>query len=450
MTNITSHRTLSAAVARAIRVFFTYVLLALLCAICLPAPFARADNEEASSNASRESASSQSSVSADVEESDEEKGDAYLRALASCIDGLFVGWGVADSAGFYSSDFLDAANGTTAWLAFDVYRAGLADGSDVFAEDIERYVTESYAGKERGLDQRAPTTWARTAIIANAFGKDPQAIGADSKGKPANLLNDGIFNWAYTDNLGDQGSNAWIYALQAVDAVQAKAPKGAKYTEADLIKHLLACQAKDGSFALIENSKTGSVDLTGMALTALGPHKDDPGVMQAIEAAIAYLSDQQAKDGSFSFEGGSSSESCSVVIMGLSACGIDVANDERFVKGGNTLLDALLTFRRPDGTFKHLVDDPDDGMPQDLPTEQALRALIAYEDLRNGGDGNVYSVDAHIDVSVVRAEAAGSDIGGLSPEWGMRLYSLALGIAAGVVFAALLWAIGRIRRKARR
>lgn len=449
--NAFSNHVPSEVVAHAIRAFFSYVMIALLFAFCTLPSLAYADEAEKSDGASESSESSKGvSEEAAKEDAEESEEDVYLVALAHCIEGLFAGWGVSDSAGFYASDQLDAANGTYAWLAFDVYRSGLTDGSGTFVERLERYVTESYASKELGLDQRAPTTWARTAIIVNAFGKDPAAFGHDSKGKPANLLSDGIFNWAYTANLGDQGSNAWIYALEAVDAAKAKAPKGAKYTEADLIKHLLACQAKDGSFALIENSKTGSVDLTGMALSALGPHRDDPGVMQAIESAISYLSAQQAKDGSFKFEGGSSSESCSVVIMGLSACGIDVGSDERFIKGGKTLLDALLAFQRPDGTFKHLSDDADDGTMQDTPTEQAIRALIAYEELLHGGDGNVYGIDVSIDVKAVGAEASASEFMGLSPAWGMRLYSMALGIAVGIAFAVILWAIGKIRRKARR
>lgn len=373
-------------------------------------------------------------------------------AIASCVKGLFASWGVDDSDGFYESDMMDLADGACTWLAFDVRRAGLESGGDKLVDRMKTHVSEAYVGDEKGLDSRSPTTWARVILVLNAFGVDPTSFGTNASGKPANLLDDGIFNWSYTKNLGDQGANAWIYALQALDALQVKAPEGAAYEEPDILAHLLACQAKDGSFALSEGSATGSVDLTGMALAALGPHKDDPGVSQAIEAALAYLVGQQDKNGGFSAEGESTSESCAMVIIGLSACGIDAATDERFSKGGKMLLDTLLSFQKADGTFGHLREDvAGNSRVQEIPTEQALRALLAYEEFIQGGDGNVYSID--FDISVPGLQAVGPDESTLdfsSSKWQVRFTSLALGAGIALEIVLLAWLVRRFSRKARR
>lgn len=373
-------------------------------------------------------------------------------AIVSCLEGLFEGWEVPDAASFYASEGLDPSDGTGSWLAFDVYRAGLVGGSDAFVRQIERYVTEGYAGEERGIDSRSSTTWSRTIIVAGTLGADPSSIGEKPDGQPADLLSDGIFNWSYTQSLGEQGANAWIYALQAIDAVGATVPEGAVYDTATIVQNLLACQAADGSFALSAGSTTGSVDLTGMALAALGSHRDDPAIRQSIEAALAYLSENQDDDGGFSAEGESTSESCSMVIVGLSACGIDAGGDERFAKNGSTPVDALLSYVKPDGTFGHLKDDATSTQRvQYLPTEQALRALLALEELRQGGDGNVYTSDVAIDVPGVQrlagAAASDSGLGMGSADWGKRLFSMAIGCVAALVLIGIVTVVRKKRGK---
>ena len=71
---------------------------------------------------------------------------------------------------------------------------------------------------------------------------------------------------------------------------------------------------------------------------------------------------------------GGSSESVAQVIAALSALGVDVHTDSRFVKNGISALDALCAFYVENGGFKHVLDGELDGMA----TEQSYYALVAY------------------------------------------------------------------------
>ena len=247
-----------------LRAFWPTLACALaFCAACMLAflwtPVAYAEGEEASDDQSVEAqnTSIKSQEAPDTQD-----------AIASCVAGLFASWNVQDAPAFYATDMLDVQDGTCMWFAFDAYRAGLTSGADVLLDRAATYVTEAYAGDDKGLDAYAPTTWGRTILVVGTLGGNPTEFGKKPDGSSANLVSDGVFNWSYTDDLGEQGSNAWIYTLQAVDALQLEAPAEAKYSNKDLVEGVLACQAKDGSFALGAGSATGSVDLTGMELAA--------------------------------------------------------------------------------------------------------------------------------------------------------------------------------------
>ena len=377
-------------------------------------------------------------------------------ALEACLNGLLEGFGMSDAASLYASDMMDVKDGLSAWIAFDMYRAGLTDGAEAYRARSEEHVTKSYAGADAGLDSRAPTTWARTAIVAKTLGADPTAFGKASDGKPANLLSDGLYNWAYTDSLGTQGSNAYIFALQAIDSCGVKVPSDAAYSTQDMIDGLLACQAEEGSFALSPGSTTGSVDLTGMALAALSAHASDPAVADSIKLAISYLATQQLDTGGFAAEGEETSETCAMVIIGLVACGVDPVSDTRFIKNGRTMVDALLSFQKENGTFGHSAKDVAITKVQGLPTEQALRALLAIDDAAQGGDGNVYTADVALAIPGVstRADSAvGAQSGNgssLAHDWGIRLKWMGVGVAAALVVIALIWVARKVHRNRRR
>jgi len=98
------------------------------------------------------------------------------------------------------------------------------------------------------------------------------------------------------------------------------------------------------------------------------------------------LSSKQNENGGYTFsvDESESSESIAQVIVTLVELGIPL-DDPRFVKNGNTLLDALLSFQNEDGGFSHLSEDDSDL----LATEQAFCALVAVN-IMWSGEGSLY------------------------------------------------------------
>lgn len=178
------------------------------------------------------------------------------------------------------------------------------------------------------------------------------------------------------DFVKKQGNNGPIWALLALDSGNYPVPAG-NVTRQALIDELLSVQTSDGGWAITGDEADS--DMTGMALQALAPYyKTDLKVQEAVDKAVARLSEMQNDDGGFSTFGGggkiATSESTSQVIVALTALGINPDTDERFVKNGYSAIDALLKYCVAGGGFKHVLDSQIDGMA----TEQAYYALTAY------------------------------------------------------------------------
>ena len=79
-----------------------------------------------------------------------------------------------------------------------------------------------------------------------------------------------------------------------------------------------------------------------------------------------------------------SAKSASQVIIALCANGFDPRTDERFIKNGNSVYDALFEFRQKDKTFSHTLDaEKGDALAND----QAMMALMALINFENGKSG---------------------------------------------------------------
>ena len=196
------------------------------------------------------------------------------------------------------------------------------------------------------------TEYSRLVLTLTAIGADP----ADVAGY--NLLTP----LADFDKVVWQGVNGPIWALIALDS-------GSYGTEAlrqRYVEEILRCQKADGGWGLTEQSEA---DLTAMALQALAGHHQPA----AVERGLACLSQLQNELGGFTAWGQSNCESTAQAIIALCACGVPLT-DGRFVKNGRTLLDDLLTYRQPDGTFVHTVNG---GGVNQMAFEQAFLALTA-------------------------------------------------------------------------
>ncbi len=153
--------------------------------------------------------------------------------------------------------------------------------------------------------------------------------------------------------------------------------------ESALVSALLDSQCDDGSW-----NEYGTIDTTANAVAGLSFYSDDDAVRSAIENAISYLSSQQNEDGTFSSYGSSNSNSTAMVVIALSAAGVDMINDARFIKNENTVLDGLLSFALPD---KSGFGYTDNASLNGSATEQSFRALIsAIQCINSNSSYNIY------------------------------------------------------------
>lgn len=150
-----------------------------------------------------------------------------------------------------------------------------------------------------------------------------------------------------------------------------------------IIEKLLSYEIKSGGFAF--SGSRGDPDVSAMVLTALSPYKNDPDVSPCFERTLNFLSSIQNGSGGFSSFGTENCESSSQVLIALSSSGIDAARDVRFLKGGRSVCDAIMSYRRSDGGFAHISD----GNSDNTATVQALLALLSYNALING-EGSIY------------------------------------------------------------
>lgn len=154
--------------------------------------------------------------------------------------------------------------------------------------------------------------------------------------------------------------------------------------EAVYLQHLLDKQLEDGGWAL--SGKVADPDATAMTLQALSFLQEEEGVSDAIQRGLTRLSTLQLDNGGYTAWGVSSAESIAQTIIALCMLDIDLS-DARYVKNGNTLLDALLTFRLEDGSFRHMMNGGYDVMA----THQSMLAL---ESLRRREEGlnSIYQI----------------------------------------------------------
>lgn len=183
------------------------------------------------------------------------------------------------------------------------------------------------------------------------------------------------------DRLETQGNNGPAYALLALDSKNYQIAANAKWNRANLVDYVLNVQLDNGAWSLYGD--TPSTDVTGIAMAALSPYREQTDVQAAIDKAVAWLSSNQYKTGGFSeeFNGGESSESIAQVIIGLTAVGVDPAGAQ-FTKSDTNLIKRLLDFQNKDGGFSHLITD-NESSP--ISSSQAFLALTAYQNYLHNG-----------------------------------------------------------------
>jgi len=244
------------------------------------------------------------------------------------------------------------------------------------------------------LDGRKALPYTKVILALTAMGKAPQNVGG------YNLL-EGLADF---DKVMMTGTNGPVFALLALDCGKYEiptAPEGKTQTTRELlIEALLERELEGGGFTVGMSSYGPETDITAMAIQALAPYRDRDDVTAAINRALDVLEKKQGSDGCFSDYGTKSAESIAQVMIALMALDLDPTTDGRFVKNGNSLMDALMLFYDAGGGFKHVLkttagyDAPVNGMA----TEQAYMALGAYKRFL-AGENFVYDMTDDVPVS---------------------------------------------------
>ena len=266
------------------------------------------------------------------------------------------------------------------------------------------------AGGETYLG-RASYTYAAGAVRAMQYlGMDPGDINGLDYIVP-------LTNTSKAAPTSTRDFNSYLYDIASIDPEvwRSRGVDGDMLAE-QFITRVLADQTLDGGFddfygysvATAKEGQTvigqGSVPETISALSALASYRDKENVAAAIEAGLTYLSSVQLADGSFECCCGDTPNGAVTLSMLSLMDKLDISiDDERFVKNGNTVADAMRTFYVDGVGFisDFEVDAPLDGLDTlgyDDPTMgvrstvYALTYIQAAENGKFGPDGKGNSV----------------------------------------------------------
>ena len=258
------------------------------------------------------------------------------------------------------------------WTVFSLARGNyFAKENEYFTEYYKRIVetvneTAAEVGLNGALDKNKSTENSRLIVALSAIGRDATSVG----------------NWnlveAYSANginwIKKQGMNGTIWTLIALDSNDYDTSDDSLRQQC--VDSILSLQHDDGGWSLMANKTYASnVDITGMALTALYPYRNQAEVAAACAEAIAWMSEVQLPTGGFPYGTGETSESCAWAIVGLTTWGINPDTDPRFIKDGNSAVDNLLSYYLEDeAMFAHQGTTSNN-----MATDQACYALVAYD-----------------------------------------------------------------------
>ena len=256
------------------------------------------------------------------------------------------------------------------WTILGLARSGLDISEDWFEDYYQNLC--AYTAENGGvLDPRKYTEYSRVILAVTAIGKDPTDVAGFDLLMPLADFDQTVF----------QGINGPIFALLALDSGSYEIPvnttMNAQATRDGYVNYILGAELPDGGWSFAGGG--AEADITSMALQALAKYRDRQDVLEAVERGLDVLSGLQTSSGGFGAGNNESCESVAQAIVALTELGIRL-EEERFVKNGSTLKDALLCFHNEDGGFSHLRRDESDL----LATEQAFYALVAIDRMEQG------------------------------------------------------------------
>ena len=266
--------------------------------------------------------------------------------------------GQRNAQGWLETALTEGADGTGGWYLIALRRLqqmgdGQASGLDFRSA---RAALEAKAAEEQG----SITKRERMSLTLQALGSESDFIRRTAE-----------------DAVQETTLMPLVFALHLMN-------NGAETADADrmqIAERLMDLQLEDGGWAVIGTDC--DVDCTAMTLQALAPMGEDPEIEESIDRGVEALSRIQQDNGGYLGMGLESAESCAQVLLALSCLGIDAREDERFLKNGCSVLDAMMRFRIEGDGFSH---DLIAGKRNDTATVQCFYALVGYENMRQGGN----------------------------------------------------------------
>ncbi len=272
---------------------------------------------------------------------------------------------------------------------------------------------ETYVKSVKGvLHEVKYTDYSRVVVALSAIGKDARDVAGYDMLAPRGDFE--MTTW--------QGLNGAIWALIALDSANYPVPQiedeENQATRQMYIDHILEAELNEGGWTLARRSAADSADpdITGMALQALAKYQKQEKVAAAIDRALTCMSKKQDEKGGFTnLWGDANSESVVQMLVALCELGISL-DDSRFVKNGNSLLDNLLTYRKGNGSFLHVLD----GHTGDnqMSCEQGFYGLVAAYRAEQGMN-SLYSMTDAItigDAVVEEVREPGTGLDGKNPD----------------------------------
>ncbi|MCR5742690.1 MAG: terpene cyclase/mutase family protein [Lachnospiraceae bacterium] len=278
------------------------------------------------------------------------------------------------------------SSANTDWYAFIAGRLGKS--GDGYIDALGTYMNKWYSSGRLGTSN--PTEWERMSLAVMSLGGDVTHVGVDAEGNSINLIADATFEHDKFMAVEDMLINGLDYALISMDAYDDYVGDDHSDYIDKLLDAILGMELVDGGFALMGGA--ADVDITAMTVTALSAHMDDERVKACVDRCISWLSEAQRDTGYYMNCGYENAESCAQVVIALSCVGVDAGFDERFIKNGVSVLDALLSFRMEDGGFAHAITES--VKSNELATIQSAIAVMAYYRYLNG-QGSIYNFEKY-------------------------------------------------------
>lgn len=327
-------------------------------------------------------------------------GTQYCRADAvddanSVISGIVMfkmqECGAADTDEWIEKDLIPNAGVTAETYAYALAKEGGHDLSG-YAAALSRYLAEN--------EVRAATTRLKYALCLTVADHDNPYI-TDTVNEAVGAQ--GIMSLVYGLHLYNNGYESTIYPPEKIisDILELRHDDGGwsvigEYSDVDVTA--MVVQALAGSITVGAGAETtGSADSKvtadpsghaaeqGTEKTGIQDEKLLKELQDASDEAVELLSRKQNADGGYSGFGAANAESTAQVLIALSSLGIDAAEDERFIKNGNTIFDGLAAYRLPDGTYAHIAG----GESNASATMQVFAAMEAYVTMK-AGEGPYY------------------------------------------------------------